>query len=197
MPPPPKASTIYSGVVQLFGRTAALEDRRGPPARVADPEPRRQGHDLRLPRRGATPPGRARRLHGRRGQGRAVKGTRPCPPTTTADHSSNASCASIPDYSPTTPLCAAAVRASCCVIKTHIYHRRDDTPDPRDRAVSKKQTLTQARGAIVAPRAPGRRRHAAAAPHPHIASRRLLWARCPSRPSSSGRGARRRRRPSA
>ena len=79
------------------------EDRSGAPARVADPEPRRQGHDLGLPRRGAAPPGRARRLHGRRGQGRAVKGTRPCPPTTTADHSSNASCASIPHYPPTTP----------------------------------------------------------------------------------------------
>ena len=31
------------------------------------------------------------------------QGARPCPPTTTADHSSNASCASIPHYPPTTP----------------------------------------------------------------------------------------------
>ena len=38
------------------------------------------------------------------------KGTRPCPPTTTADHSSNASRASIPHYPPTTP-CARLLDA--------------------------------------------------------------------------------------
>ena len=90
--------------------TQVAQDRRGAPARFSHPEPRRQGHDLGLPRRGAAPPGRARRLHGRRGQGRAVRGTRPCPPTTTADHSSNASCTSIPHYPPTTP-CARLLDA--------------------------------------------------------------------------------------
>ena len=90
--------------------TQVAKDRRRPPARFSDSEPRREGHDLGLPRRGAAPPGRARRLHGRRGQGRAVKGARPRPPTTTADHSSNASCASIPYYPPTTP-CARLLDA--------------------------------------------------------------------------------------
>ena len=74
--------------------------------------------------------------------------------STTADHSSNASCASIPHYSPTTPLCAAAVRASCCSNKDALLDRSfvkaPTDPRPRDRAVSKKQTLTQARGTIAA-----------------------------------------------
>ena len=50
--------------------------------------------------------------------------------STTADHSSNASCASIPYYSPTTPCARRLLEPPAVVIKTHIYHRRDDTPDP-------------------------------------------------------------------
>ena len=68
--------------------TQVAKDRRRPPARFSDSEPRREGHDLGLPRRGAAPPGRARRLHGRRGQGRAVRAPvrapRPRLPTTLA-----------------------------------------------------------------------------------------------------------------